>query len=74
MSAPNVIKPNKGITGQIGNSISSAANYVSKTAQRSSVKASRAITSTPLDCPSNEYPSTGQSTSRSIKAGLRAGL
>ena len=41
MSAPNANKPNEGIIGQIGNSISNAANYVSETVQGSSAEASK---------------------------------
>ncbi|KAJ4341403.1 Ras- protein rsr1 [Didymella glomerata] len=41
MSAPNANKPNEGIIGQIGNSISNAANYVSETVQGNSAEASK---------------------------------
>jgi len=41
MSAPNANKPNEGIVGQIGNSISNAANYVSETVQGQSAEASK---------------------------------
>ncbi|PNS21898.1 hypothetical protein CAC42_496 [Sphaceloma murrayae] len=41
MSAPNVDKPNEGIVGQISNSVSNAANYVSDTIQGKSAEASK---------------------------------
>jgi hypothetical protein len=41
MSAPNVDKPNEGIVGQVTNSISNAANYVSETLQGSSAEAQK---------------------------------
>lgn len=41
MSAPNLDKPNEGIVGQISNSISNAANYVSETIQGNASEASK---------------------------------
>ncbi|KAK1819263.1 hypothetical protein LTR12_006333 [Friedmanniomyces endolithicus] len=41
MSAPNVDKPNEGIVGQITNSVTNAANYVSETVQGKSAEASK---------------------------------
>ncbi|KAF1346925.1 hypothetical protein BDV97DRAFT_300241 [Delphinella strobiligena] len=41
MSVPNADKPNEGIVGQISNSISNAANYVSETVQGNSAEASK---------------------------------
>ena len=41
MSAPNVNKPNEGIIGQVTNSLSNAANYVSETVQGKSAEASK---------------------------------
>jgi len=41
MSAPNANKPNEGIVGQVTNSLSNAANYVSETIQGSSAEASK---------------------------------
>ena len=41
MSAPNVDKPNEGIIGQISNSVTNAANYVSETIQGKSAEASK---------------------------------
>ncbi|PVI03986.1 hypothetical protein DM02DRAFT_611798 [Periconia macrospinosa] len=41
MSAPNVDKPNEGIVGQVTNSISNAANYVSETVQGKGAEASK---------------------------------
>jgi hypothetical protein len=41
MSAPNVDKPNEGIVGQVTNSVSNAANYVSETLQGKGAEASK---------------------------------
>jgi hypothetical protein len=41
MSAPNADKPNEGIVGQIGNSITNAANYVSDSVQGKTAEASK---------------------------------
>ncbi|KAF4549723.1 putative glucose-repressible protein Grg1 [Elsinoe fawcettii] len=41
MSVPNADKPNEGIVGQISNSVSNAANYVSETIQGKSAEASK---------------------------------
>lgn len=41
MSAPNVNKPNEGIVGQIANSATNAANYVSETIQGKGAEASK---------------------------------
>lgn len=41
MSAPNVDKPNEGIVGQISNSVTNAANYVSETIQGKGAEASK---------------------------------
>nr|POE88321.1 glucose-repressible gene protein [Quercus suber] len=41
MSAPNVNKPNEGIVGQVANSVSNAANYVSETIQGKGAEASK---------------------------------
>ncbi|TKX21110.1 hypothetical protein C1H76_6651 [Elsinoe australis] len=41
MSAPNADKPNEGIVGQISNSVSNAANYVSETIQGKGAEASK---------------------------------
>ncbi|WPH01407.1 Hypothetical protein R9X50_00425200 [Acrodontium crateriforme] len=40
MSAPNVNAPNEGIIGQIQNTVTNAANYVSETLQGKSAEAS----------------------------------
>lgn len=41
MSAPNADTPNEGIVGQISNSVTNAANYVSETIQGKSAEASK---------------------------------
>lgn len=41
MSAPNVDKPNEGILGQVANSVTNAANYVSETIQGQGATASK---------------------------------
>ncbi|CAI6333012.1 unnamed protein product [Periconia digitata] len=41
MSAPNVDKPNEGLVGQISNSVTNAANYVSETIQGKGAEASK---------------------------------
>lgn len=41
MSAPNANKPNEGILGQVANSVSNAATYVSETIQGNSAEASK---------------------------------
>jgi Glucose-repressible protein Grg1 len=41
MSAPNLDKPNEGIIGQISNSVSNAANYVTETIQGNASEVSK---------------------------------
>merc|ERR1711879_913977 len=41
MSAPNANAPNEGIVGQVTNSLSNAANYVSETVQGATASASK---------------------------------
>ena len=43
MSAPNVDKPSEGIVGQVTNSLSNAANYVSETVQGNTAEASKEV-------------------------------